>query len=465
MSRLEDRLRRDLRAQAERITPVSVPRLRLPGAAGRQARARWHRGPRRRSAWLIPLAAAGSVAVMIIGTFIAIPLVTSAAPRVSHGAPAVANAAPLGAARYVAIDGSGTSWPSIAIDQWAANLRAAGIVINFNPDGSATGRAEYESNQDDFTASDPPFRSGVDKLGGTGPEHPSQGYSYIPDVAGATAFAYHITVDGHRVTHLRLSASTLMEIFTGQITNWDSPQITRDNGHQLPSLPITPVIHAEGDGGTYFFTNWMAHVFPSQWNAFCDRVHPGIKPPCGPTEFYPQVGNSKAENGSNNVIAYLNSTYGNGAIGYVNYAYAINSGSPVAQVRNPAGRYVLPTAASITTALTQAVINTDPRSPGFLQQDLTRLYTYTNPRSYPLASYSYLIVPRAGTMLPTHFTKAKGHTLRAFISYALCRGQRQLAAQGNAPLPAVLVRGGLRQAAHIPGRGPIPSPAQCGLTP
>ena len=32
---------------------------------------------------------------------------------------------------------------------------------------------------------------------------------------------------------------------------------------------------------------------------------------------------------------------------------------------------------------------------------------------------------------------------------------------GYAPLPPALVSGGLQQAAHIPGHGPIPSPAQC----
>ena len=368
---------------------------------------------------------------------------------------------PAPAAPYVAVSGSGTSWVTIAISQWAQALRDRGIVVNFNPDGSAAGRADYMANQDDFTASDPPFRSGVDKLGGTGPEHPSQGYSYIPDVAGATAFPYHLTVHGHRVTNLRLSASTLMGIFTGKITNWDDPQITRDNGHRLPSLPITPVIHSEGDGGTYFFTRWMAHVFPSQWNAFCDMVHPGIKPPCGQTEFYPQFGHARAENGSNNVMAYIFSSFGNGSIGYVEYAYGLNAHMPVAELRNPAGKYVLPTAANITTALTQAVINLDAHSVNFLQQNLDKVYTYTNPASYPLASYSYLIVPRKGTHLPTNFTAAKGHTLRAFVAYALCQGQRQLSQLGYAPLPPALVAGGLIQASHIPGRGAIPTPAHC----
>src|SRR5262249_23246864 len=83
---------------------------------------------------------------------------------------------------------------------------------------------------------------------------------------------------------------------------------------------------------------------------------------------------------------------------------------------------------------------------------------YTNPRSYPLASYSYLIVPREGTQLPTNFTKAKGRTLAAFAVFALCRGQRDLGKLGYAPLPPALVHGGLVQAAHIPGHGPIPTP-------
>ena len=71
------------------------------------------------------------------------------------------------------------------------------------------------ANQDDFAGSDPPFRNGQDKLGGTGAEHPSQGYSYVPDTAGGTALIYHITVGGQLITNLRLSRQTIMEIFTG----------------------------------------------------------------------------------------------------------------------------------------------------------------------------------------------------------------------------------------------------------
>jgi ABC-type phosphate transport system substrate-binding protein len=374
--------------------------------------------------------------------------------------PLMGIAAPASAARYVPISGSGTDWSSIAIDQWAQAVRPRGIVVNYNPDGSAAGRADYIANQDDFAASDPPFRSHRDQLGGTGKEFP-EGFSYIPDAAGGTAFPYHITVHGHLVTNLRLTPLLLFDIFTGKITNWDDPRIKAVYGAMLPNLPVTPVIRSDGDGGTYFLSRYFATVFTSPWNAFCKQVHPGIRPPCGPTEFYPQFGQAKAENGANNVMAFIGSTFGNGSIGYTEYAYPLNAHVPVAALRNPAGKYVLPTAADVTTALTQAVINFDAHSRNFLQQNLNKVYTYTNPGSYPLASYSYLIVPREGTKLPTNFTKAKGHTLAAFTVFALCSGQRDLKQLGYAPLPRALVTGGLIQAGHIPGHGPIPTPAHC----
>lgn len=361
------------------------------------------------------------------------------------------------ASNFVAISGSGSSWSAVALDQWSQDLRPSGLVTNFNPDGSAAGRGDYMGNQDDFVASDPPFRNGHDELGGTGAETPTQGYSYIPDTAGGTAFMYHIEVAGQLVTNLRLSGKTIMEIFTGQITNWNDRRITKDYGKQLPSLPITPVIRSDGSGATFFLTRWMSHMFPAQWDGFCRRVHPGIKQPCPQTEFYPLFGNAKSENGSDNVATYITASYGNGSIGYDEYAYALNAHYPVVQVLNPAGYYVLPTASNVAVALTQAVINEDKSSPNFLQQNLDKVYTYTDPRSYPLSSYSYLIVPRTGTTLPTNFTPRKGRSLSTFVNYLLCAGQKEVAALGYSPLPLNLVEGGLLQNSHVPGHAPIPS--------
>jgi ABC-type phosphate transport system substrate-binding protein len=352
---------------------------------------------------------------------------------------------------YVAVSGSGSSWASIAIDQWSQAVRASGLVVNYNPDGSAAGRADYMANQDDFAGSDPPFRNGKDQLGGTGAETPSQGYSYIPDTAGGTAFIYHIEQNGHLVTNLRLTPQLLFDIFTGKITNWDDHAIEKVYGGTLPNLPITPVIRSDGSGATYFLTLYFATEFGSQWNAFCAKVHPGIHDPCGQTEFYPPFGAAKAENGSNNVMAYITSTYGNGSIGYDEYAYALNSHYPVVSVQNPAGYDVKPTASNVAVSLTKAIINNVKTSPNYLQQDLHRLYTFKDNRDYPLSSYSYLIVPREGTKLPTNFTNAKGYSLSTWINYMLCSGQAHLDQLGYSPLPENLVTGGLLQNSKIPG--------------
>jgi ABC-type phosphate transport system substrate-binding protein len=362
------------------------------------------------------------------------------------------------AGTYETIDGSGSSWAYIALSQWITDVAPEGLTINYNPDSSAEGRQDYmQGSLVDFAGSDPPFRNGDDKLAGTGAEVPKYGYSYVPDTAGGTAFMYHLTVGGKLVRNLRLSPLVLMEIFTGAITNWDNPAITKVYGHRLPNLAITPVLHSEGDGTTFFFTTWLATMFPAQWNSFCDKVHPGIKPPCGATEYYPQFGRAKLENGSNNVADYITASYGNGSIGLEEDSYARGSGYPVVSVLNSAGKFVQPTAADDTAALTKALINENAQSKDFLQQNLSRVYTNKLPDSYPLASYSYLIVPREGTKIPTIFNDAAGATLSALLSYGLCQGQHGLAALGFAPLPASLVKGALQQVGLIPGHGTVPA--------
>jgi ABC-type phosphate transport system substrate-binding protein len=364
------------------------------------------------------------------------------------------------AGTYTSVSGAGSSWASVAIDQWTKDLRVSqGVVAGYNPDGSAAGRVGYIQNQYDFAGSDPPFRDGDDELGDTGREVVPWGYSYVPDTAGGTAFMYHIEENGHLVTNLRLSPAVLMGIFTGTITNWDDSRITKIYGAQLPNLPITPVVRSDGSGATYFFTRWMEHLYPAQWNAFCQKVHPGIKLPCPQTEFYPaNWGNAKAENGSVNVANYITSSYGDGSIGYDEYAYALNSKYPVVQVLNPAGYFVGPSASNVAVALTKAVINETQSSPDFLQQDLDSVYTFTDPRSYPLSSYSYLIVPR-NPKPPTIFASpaGKGRTLSTYIDFMLCAGQQQMKALGYSPLPLNLVKGGLLQSDQIPGHIPGPN--------
>ncbi len=372
---------------------------------------------------------------------------------------------PAQASTFVPLNGDGSSWAEPAIDQWGEDVRGRGIVVNFSGDGSAAGRSNYTLNQADFAASDIPFLSQGDPFGGSR-ENPTLAYSYVPIVAGGTAFMYNLVVGGRKITNLRLSGDTLTKIFTGQIKNWNDPRIAHDYGAPLPSQPITVVTRSDGSGATYQFTRWMSKQYSSQWNAFC-AAHGGPNP-CGPTEFYPGFTGSQQRGGSDQVANYISSSsYGEGAIGYDEYAYALNSNIPVVKLLNAAGYYTLPTASNVAIALQKATIDNNPASLTYLIQNLDAVYTNPDPRAYPLSSYSYLIVPRASRVIngstylaPPRFNNAKGATLSTWLNYVLCGAQQKAGSLGYSPLPKNLVVGGFLQTDNIPGHVATPNLAQ-----
>ncbi|MFE6869921.1 substrate-binding domain-containing protein [Kitasatospora sp. NPDC057692] len=362
------------------------------------------------------------------------------------------------------LNADGSSWAGPAIDQWRNDVNPMGIKINFSATGSAAGRAQWAIGQNDFTASDVPFRTQIDTglgqgghEGGAGNvENPVYGYSYVPITAGGTAFMYNLSIGGKQIRDLRLSPKTIVDIFTGKITNWNDPKITEDYGKALPSIVITPVIRSDGSGATAQFTRWMQHTYKNEWEAYCRSVN---NVPCGDyTEFFPKSGRMTALNGSDVVANYIMGSAGLGTIGYDEYAFAKSSNWPVVKVLNPGGYYTLPTASNVAVALTAAKIrgvddNTSPSDPNYLQQNLDGVYTNADPRSYPVSSYSYLIVPRKGAELPVppRFNDDKGNALSRFISYVLCAGQGKADELGYSPIPRNLVRGGILQTTHIPG--------------
>jgi ABC-type phosphate transport system substrate-binding protein len=270
----------------------------------------------------------------------------------------------------------------------------------------------------------------------------------MPITAGGTVFMYNLMINGQRVTNLRLSGQNIAKIFTGAITNWSDPAIAADNPElRLPNESIVPVVRSDGAGDSFEFSQWMISQYPSVWNAFCNTS--GRAPACGPTSFYPTVGNMIAQSGDLGVAGYVSQNYAAGAIGYVNYSYALNAHFPVAQMLNAAGYYTEPTPQNVAVSLLQAQIetaNTDPSV--YLTENLTNVWTDPDPRTYPLSSYSYLILP---ITVQGQFTAAKGKTLAAFSYYAMCQGQQESASLGYSPMPINLVEASFTQIARIPG--------------
>ena len=346
------------------------------------------------------------------------------------------------AATYVAITGTGSTWSQNALDQWKKTVgNNYGMTINYTGSGSSAGRKDYISGIVDFAVSEIPFQAHPED--GSAAEIPPRGYAYMPIVAGGTAFMYNLEIGGKRVTNLRLSGETITKIFTGKITNWNDIAIKADNpGLAMPDKPIVPVLRSDGSGSTAQFTLWMSKQFPALWSAFCGCS--------GLTSQYPGFGNAKLQTGSSGVAGYVAQDYGQGAITYVEYSYAVEAGFPVVKVLNSSGYYVEPTAPSVAVALLQAQINEDPSSENYLTQILDGVYNASDTRAYPLSSYSYMIVP---TEVGGTFTLEKGATLGKFAQYILCEGQQQAPALGYSPLPYNLVEAGARQITRIPGAG------------
>ncbi|MDT7596819.1 MAG: phosphate transport system substrate-binding protein [Pseudonocardiales bacterium] len=345
-----------------------------------------------------------------------------------------------GAAGYVPISGSGSTWSSNALDGWRRNVaNLYGITVNFSANGSTGGRNDFRLGQVDFAVSEIPY--GLSDGGVLDPK-PPRGFGYMPIVAGGTSFMYNLKIGGKRVTNLRLSGDTITKIFTKQVTLWSDNAIKDDNpGLPLPPRPIVPVVRSDGSGTTAQFTAWMANQYGAQWDTYCHQAGRNITP-CGFTSFYPANGlNNKA--GSQGVAGFVAQDSSEGAITYVEYSYARNSGFPVVKVLNKANYYVEPKATSVAVALLQAKIN-----PSDLTSDLSQVYVNPDPRAYPLSSYSYMINPKDTT---ANFNTEKGRTLSDFAYYFLCEGQQQADALGYSPLPVNLVAAGVDQVGQIPG--------------
>jgi phosphate transport system substrate-binding protein len=339
---------------------------------------------------------------------------------------------------HALIEGSGSSWAANAINQWVADVASQGIQVVYTPDGDAQGRQDFATKTSDFAVTAIGYQ-GVDPVTGVSDTSQGRQYAYLPIAAGGTAFPYQIRIDGTQVRNLRLSGETLAKIFTNQITNWDNPEITKDNnGHALPFLPITPVVQSEGSGATAQLTRYFATEYPSIWNKFAGA--PGM------TEYFPRQGNQIAQNGSNSAMNYVASSEANGSIGYVEYSFALSVNYPVVQMLNAAGYYTLPTQYNVAVALEQAQINMDKNSPNYLLQNLNHVYTDPDPRTYPLSSYVYMIEPTGKYPSPEpDITPAKRQSIADFAYYAICQGQREIGPIGYSPLPVNLVEAGFGQ--------------------
>jgi phosphate ABC transporter phosphate-binding protein len=358
---------------------------------------------------------------------------------------AMSTSEPAKAETYARIQGAGSTWSQNAIAQYITDVKQYGMPVDYAGTGSSDGRRQFINGTVDFAASDIPFQAHPEDA--SPPEVPTTKYAYMPITAGGTVFMYNLSINGKRVTNLRLSGTNVTKIFTGVITKWNDPAIAADNpGITLPATKVVPVVRSDGSGSTAQFTAWMISQYRDQWNAYCSKS--GRAPACGQTSNYPTIPGMIAQSGDLGVASYVAQSFAEGAVGYVNYSYALDANFPVAKLLNVAGYYTEPTAENVAVSLLKAQINTDAGSADYLTQKLEGVYRDDDPRTYPLSSYSYFILP---TEAKGRFDAGKGKTLAAFSYYAMCQGQQESKQLGYSPMPINLVQASFDQIRKIPG--------------
>jgi len=229
-------------------------------------------------------------------------------------------------ARSLVIIGAGATFPYPVYSKWAwLYNRKTGVRINYQSIGSGGGIKQIKAGTVDFGASDAPLKpADLDRFG----------LMQFPMIMGGVVPVVNLA--GVKKGQLKLSAAALAGIYLGRIRRWDDPAIKKDNPDlALPSGEITVVHRADGSGTTWIFTNYLTRISP-EWKKRVGSAK-AVQWPVG-------VGGK----GNEGVAAFVGRIQG--AIGYVEYAYALQNRMNSTLLENRDGRFVSPTAAAFKAA-------------------------------------------------------------------------------------------------------------------
>ena len=300
------------------------------------------------------------------------------------------------------LQGTGATFPAPLYQKWFTEYNKAhpDVQINYQALGSGAGIKQFQQHLVDFGASDAAM---TDAEIAAVPE----GVVLLPMTAGAIVLAYNLP-DGP--SELKLSREAYVGIFLGKITQWNDPAIAKANpGVTLPATKIQPVVRSDGSGTTFVFTSHLS--------AISDAWKSG--PGAGKSVNFPAA---VAGKGNAGVTALIKETPG--AIGYVEYGYAVQTKMPMAVLENKSGKYVK---ADLTTGK-------DALASVQLPADLRAWITDpAAPEAYPIVTYTWLLCYKK------YKDPNTAATLKSVIQYGLTQGQSFSVDLGYIPLPANVV--------------------------
>ena len=124
-------------------------------------------------------------------------------------------------------------------------------------------------------------------------------------------------------------------------------------------------------------------------------------------------------------------------IGYVELAYALTTKMPYAFLQNKAGKFIEPTLDSTRTAAASA----SPSLPaGDKSWESVSLLNEPGENSYPIASYSYLLLYKELSTNPNINSQEKAKAVADFLSWAITDGQKFASLLSYVPLPDQVVK-------------------------
>ena len=336
-----------------------------------------------------------------------------------------------GSQGMIIINGAGATFPFPLIDTWRVEYQkvSPNVNINYQSIGSGGGIKQFTEKTVDFGASDAPLTQEEMQALSSTPVH-------IPETIGSVVAAYNIAgID----KGLRLTGPILSDIFSGKITKWNDPKIKELNTDlPLPANDIVVVHRSDGSGTTFVWTSYLSQVSP-EWNQTVGAAK-SIQWPVG-------LGAPGNEGVSSTIKSTPNS------IGYVELTYALTTDMDYASLKNKAGNFVEPSLNSTQAAAESAIMNgtsTSNSTNSTITASAVTLpsgdQTWANvtlldasgPNSYPIASFSYLLLYKELSTNIDSMEKAKA--MAEFVKWAITEGQQFASPLHYVPLPDSVVQ-------------------------
>ncbi len=321
------------------------------------------------------------------------------------------------------LSGAGSTFVAPLMTTWTqayANITGApsfSTKVSYQAVGSGTGIADLNNKVVDFGATDAPLQP-KDHI--SNPNLANGTVLTIPESIGAVTFAYNLP--GYP-SGMNLTGALLTKIYLGNITRWNDPALVAINpGLSAPAFNQTIVVveRSDSSGTSFVWTSFLHKSDPTNWTS--GLVGKSINWPTGV---------KKPQNAG--VAGYITATAG--ACGYVELAYSILNSIKVAAVKNPAGDYIMPTLNS-TSAAAAGAAGSLPTGIGNWAN--VSILDAPGATSYPIATFTYLLVYKELNTLGSSETLARAQALVNFLWWTVHGGQTYAPALAYVPLPTAV---------------------------